>query len=376
VTPDGGGIQRYIEQGFGATAGFVVTWAFWVGVWTSNAALAIASASATSRIIPALSGTTSVALLSIGYIVILTGINARGALSAGRTAVLTSLLKILPLIAVIVAFALLAEPGTAIADSTSLPVSFGGIASATVLTLFALSGFETATAPVGKIRNPARNIPLAMLCGTAFVAILYILASTSVMLLLSPAKTAVSAAPFADAIATQWGEGPANLVALGMAISAFGCLNGGVLAAGELSYSMASRGDLPQWLARTWQGTPVVAQVFAAGLSIVLVFLNMSKDTSALFTYIVLLSTSSTLILYSLATLAALKVSRSAWAVLVVSVALIFSMFAFYGAGMEANGWVLVLLIFGLAVRTIMRRFSGSNPAVAASPGAPPESAA
>src|SRR5690349_19991304 len=56
VTADGEGLQAYIERGFGPTAGFVVAWCFRVSTWAANAALAIAAASATSRVVPIFSG--------------------------------------------------------------------------------------------------------------------------------------------------------------------------------------------------------------------------------------------------------------------------------------------------------------------------------
>ena len=56
-----------------------------------------------------------------------------------------------------------------------VPLNVANVATATALTLFALTGFENATTPVGKVRNPSRTMPLALLGGTAFVALLYLL---------------------------------------------------------------------------------------------------------------------------------------------------------------------------------------------------------
>ena len=50
----GAGIQAHIESAFGPTVGFLVAWAFWCSNWASQAALAIAGASALSRVVPAL----------------------------------------------------------------------------------------------------------------------------------------------------------------------------------------------------------------------------------------------------------------------------------------------------------------------------------
>lgn len=371
---DGCGIQAYIERSLGSTVGFLVTWAFWVSVWSANAALAIATSSALSRIFPQLSSSTAIALFAIFIIAVLVAINAMGARATGRTAVITTLLKILPLIAAIAVFGQRQVIGEPLAPFAPMPLSFDMVATAATLTLFALTGFETATAPVGKVRNPARNIPLAIVAGTAFVALLYLAASTAVALVVPYNEVAVSAAPFADAIATEWGEGAAWLVAAGMAISAFGCLNGGVMVAGELGFSMGLRGDLPRWMTATSRHkAPVVSQLFAAALTTILVLANISKTTAALFTFVILLATSATLWLYLASVFAVLKGRPGLPTTLAAIIGLLFIAFAFYGAGPEANFWSIALLAAGLAVRTLMRRKDGSTPPREARPAAPVE---
>ena len=364
VTGDGAGLQAYIERGFGPSAGFLVAWSFCFSQWAANAALAIAAASAVSRIEPTFASPTAIALLGIGLIAFLTLVNAAGARAMGRLAVITTLLKILPLIAAVVLVAINTGQGRTPQPLAPMPVTLDNISAAVALTLYALTGFENATAPVGKVRDPARTIPRAMLLGLAFVALLYLLSSTAVLLVLPQDQAAVSAAPFADALATRWGETAAILAALGMAISAFGCLNGGIMVAGELSYSMALRGDLPKALARTRGiNTPVVSQVVGSLIAILLVLLNANKTTAGLFTFVILLSTVGALVIYLVGSLAALRLRPSPSAMLIILVGIGFSLFAFYGAGLEANLWGLALVGGGFAIRALVRLASRSTPA-------------
>lgn len=376
VTPDGDGLQAYIERGFGPLAGFVVAWCFLVSTWAANAALAIAAASATSRVIPALAGPDRVAALAIGFILFLTGVNAAGARAMGRLAVITTLLKLLPLLAVIALVAIGLGQGRAFEPLAASPLTIDNIAVAVALTLFALTGFENALAPVGKVRDPARNIPRAMIVGTAFVAILYLLSSSSVLLLLPQASVAASAAPYADALVSQWGEGTAILAALGIAVAAFGALNGGVMVAGEAGYSMAMRGDLPAVLARArGVNTPVASQLASAAIVILLVLFNSSRTTAGLFQFVILLSTVAVLVVYLIGSLAALKLRPPPLATLVIALGIGFSLFAFYGSGLEANLWGLALLGAGLAIRAAMHRFNSgaTSPAAAPAPSGPRE---
>ncbi len=373
---DGLGIQAYIERDLGPTIGFIVTWAFWVSVWTSNAALAIAAASGLARIVPSLANSASIAWTSITLIGFLAIVNALGARATGRMAILTVAIKILPLFAVVLILGSTSVAGGPVEPLAARPLSFDNLAGATALTLYALLGFETATAPVDKVRDPARNIPLAILAGTAFVALLYLLSSTAVLLILPANVVAGSVAPFADAIGSSWGEQAALLAAFAMAVSAFGCLNGGVMIGGELSYSMALRGDLPAVLARTNKaGTPILSQLIAAALTVILVMLNMGRDTAGLFQFVILLATSATLWLYLAGALAALKQKPGPVATIIIFVGIVFTAFAFYGSGWEANMWGVVLLVTGLAIRAVMRALNsrGSTPVAAAAPAAPRE---
>jgi basic amino acid/polyamine antiporter, APA family len=378
VTADGAGLQAYIERGFGPLAGFVVAWCFLVSTWAANAALAIAAASATSRVVPALADSGRVALLAVGFIVFLTAVNAAGARAMGRLAVLTTLLKILPLVAVIVLVAIGAGQGRDFEPLAPVSLTIDNIAVAVAMALYALTGFENALAPVGKVRDPARNIPRAMVAGTAFVAVLYLLSSSSVLLLLPQSQVASSAAPFADALVTQWGEGAAIFAALGIAIAAFGALNGGIMVAGEAGYSMALRGDLPAAMMRIrGANTPIVSQLISSAIVITLVLLNSSRTTASLFQFVILLSTVAVLVVYLIGALEALRLRPTPLAALPILVGIGFALFAFYGSGLEANLWGLALLAAGLVIRTVMRSFnSRAATPPAAAPAAPPGSSA
>jgi APA family basic amino acid/polyamine antiporter len=108
----------------------------------------------------------------------------------------------------------------------------------------------------------------------------------------------------------------------------------------------------------------------------ILVLMNSSKSTAELFTFVLLLTTTSTLVLYLIGALAAWRRNSSAFLKVVIALSVIFCLFAFYGAGLEANLWGLALLGTGLALRKFMRWKAGSTPPAAAQPAAPPGPAA
>lgn len=356
------GIQANIEGQLGRNVAFLVAWSFWVSNWASQAAVAIAGASALSWISPAFAGPSFVIPVAIGSVALFTTVNAFGVRASGVVSIVTIAIRLLPLAGVILIFALRGIGSAAYGPLAPLTLTPGNIATATALTFFALTGFENATTPVGKVRDPARTIPRAIMGGTLFVAIVYFLASTGVLMILPAGKAAVSSAPFADVIAAQWGGSAASLAALAIAIGAFGCLNALILATGELGYAMGLRRDLPPVMAWTWRGnTPVVAQIIGSALAILLILANSSPATASLFTFIILLSTAAVLVVYLAGAISAWRIVRSSVARAAIIGGLLFILFAFYGTGAKAGLWCLVLLAIGLAVRVMMHRISAGR---------------
>lgn len=372
-----GGIQSYIEQAFGPFVAFLATFAFWISTWAALAAVSVAGAAAIGRLVPALSSDASVALAAVGILLAFQATNALGARSTGRLAVVAAVLKILPLAAVLIVLVQVGVSGGTMAALAPMPLTLDNIAAASAITLFAMLGFENAAAPVDKVKDPRRTIPRALIGGTTFVALLYLLVSSAILLLLPVDVAANSNSPFADAIGRGWGEAGVVLAALGIAVSAAGYVNANVLVCGELGYSMALRRELPAFMARTiGENTALNAQLLGTGLASALILANMSKGTADLFTFMALLTACATLWLYLAASLAALKQRPGGLALLAVIAALAFTLFAFYGSGWEANLWSLALLGSGAIVYALMRWRAGSSRAAAAPPAAPPGSSA
>jgi len=365
----GEGIQANVEREYGSTVAFLVAWSFWVSNWTGMASVAIGAASALAFVGIDFGGATGILMFSIFWLVALTVVNAMGVRAAGGFSMITVAIKLLPLLAVIWLFlerGIGPQPYVPLPD---VPVTLAGVASATALTFWAFTGFEGATTPVGKVRDAERTIPRALIAGTAFVVVLYMVAGTAIQLLLPENIIVASHAPFADALVSHWGRGIAVFAAVTIAISAIGCLNNLILATGELGYAMALRRDLPKAMAKTrGVNTPVVAQAVASGLAIILLLANSSRATASLFTFIILLSTAALILVYLTAALAAWKCSPRLASKIVLAVAILFIAFATYGVGAEALIWCVVLQAAGLVVRFFMKRINalgGSSPAAA-----------
>src|SRR3982751_511850 len=106
VSPDGGGLQAYVEHELGPAAGFMVTWMTWNSSWIGCPAVALATAAALGRVVPGLAD--HLVAQSFFFMAILALVNLRGIKATGELNFVTVLIKILPLVAVVVIAALLA----------------------------------------------------------------------------------------------------------------------------------------------------------------------------------------------------------------------------------------------------------------------------
>jgi basic amino acid/polyamine antiporter, APA family len=354
VSPDGGGLQAYVEHELGPAAGFMVTWMTWNSSWIGCPAVALATAAALGRVVPGLAD--HLVAQSFFFMAILALVNLRGIKATGELNFVTVLIKILPLVAVVVIAALLAGSGGPLQDIGVPAPSFGNIATASALCLFALTGFEFSLSPVGKIREPERYLSRALVQGLAAVAVIYLLTTLSLSLIIPNDQIAKSIAPFPDAIGHHWGEGAATLAALAMAISAFGTLNVALLACGEMLYSMSLRGDMPRLFDRNNRfNAPYAAQLASVALGFVLLGFNAAKGTTQLFTFITLLAADAVLYLYSAAAIAAAIKDRKPLTTFAAVIGLVFVLWAFYGSGLEAFLLSVGLLVAGGAIYLVRK---------------------
>lgn len=340
----------FVETAFGEVPAFLVGWAYLVSIWTAVVSLAVAAISYLSSIVPAINGAPILPLICI--LALLWGVtllNLRGVQSAGRFQVVTTALKVIPLIVVIVLAAWhLGNGSGTITPFDPAEINLSALNGAGALTLFALLGFECASLAAAKVENPEVNVPRATMWGTGLTGLLYLIVCTAVAMMLPPAEAAASPAPLAAFVERYWSAGPAALVALFAVISCVGALNGWVLLQGEMPRSMAVHGLLPRWLAATNRGgTPVRALLLTSIITSLFVLLNASRTMKGLFEFLLLLSTSASLWLYLACALAALRLK------IVPGLALLgagYALWTLWGAGVEASGWSLVLMLAGLPI--------------------------
>lgn len=355
--PEAGEPVGFVEAAFGQLPAFLISWVYWVSIWTANVTLAVAAVSYLSVFAPVVGRTAHLpALLAVGLIWTVTLINLNGARSAGLFQLATTIIKLIPLVVVFVLMAglLVRHGGAALAPFPAEGFSAGAVTASAALTLWALLGFESASIAAAKVENPARNVPRATLLGTLATGLIYLVICSGIALMLPAAAVIGSDAPFQVFVARYWAPGPALAIALFAAVSAIGTLNGWVLLQGELPLTMARRGLLPRWFGGTSaNGTPTRALILSSVLASLFVLINSSRSMSDLFAYMALLSTSATLWLYLACAASALRLKV---AVPVATIGAVYSLWTLWGAGWDVSGLSLLLMAAGIPLYWWARR--------------------
>ncbi len=362
MMPEVGGPYAYTRRGLGNLAGFLVAWGYWISIWSGNAAISVGFVGYMAAFFPVLGENPALgAITALAAIWLLTGVNAVGVREAGVVQLVTTVLKLLPLLAIGTLGLLYLNPEHFRPFNSSGTAPLNAITATATLTLWAFLGLESATIPADSVRDPERTIPRATTVGTLVAALIYILATVGVMGILPASVLGGSTSPFADAGRSIWGPWAGSLIAAGAAISAFGALNGWILLQGQMPMAAARDGLFPAIFGKTTRrGTPVPGLVISSVLGTGLMALNYTASLVDQFTFIILLATLSTLIPYGFSALAELVIffreresfrgEKLAGASVVAVLALLYSLWAIVGSGWRTVFWGLVLMVAGLPV--------------------------
>ncbi|MGH8443265.1 MAG: APC family permease [Nevskiaceae bacterium] len=365
----GSGIYAYTALAFGDFAGFLVAWSYWISIWITTSALAIATVSYLSALFPVLAESRVLAA-GTGLVLLwtLTAVNLHSVRGAGGVQLVTVILKIAPLLVLMLM-------GLAYFDTANFEPfnptdkSLGQATSAAAaLALWAMLGLETASAGAAKVENPERNVARASFWGTLLAAVITAGVCIIAMGIVPPATLAQSNAPMADVANVVWGGWGGKAIAALGALSAFGCINGWILLQGALPQAMARDGLFPKAAAQeNARGSPVFALLLGSVLASIMIIINHTQALVALFTFLALLATLANLVPYLFCAMAALVLMKHDGPVpltrgraLVVLGAAAYALWSIYGAGQEIVFWGFLLLLSGLPVYVWLRRGTGT----------------
>jgi amino acid transporter len=293
--PKTGGLYVFIREGFGNAWGFAFGWAnLWVikptviAAITSVFALYFCEALHLPKTLELPAG--------CGAILLLTFVNWIGVREGAGTASLFTTLKVLGILGLVVASFTLAAThppgatpeaagatGGAAAAAKPLWIAFS---AAMISVLFAYDGWTDSTYVGGEIVNPARNLPIAIVWGTVLVIAIYVLTNLAYFRVLGAAGVAAYPAVGSETMGRLLGDVGRHALAVLVAVSTFGTVNGAVLTGPRVTQAMAADGLLWKPLAGLdpRRGTPALALWVQAALACAwLAVANGFEDVSGWF---------------------------------------------------------------------------------------------
>jgi len=290
--PRAGGQYVYLQRAFGPLWGYLYGWGAAVVINPASIAfVAVGFATYLGFFLPL--SALAVKLIAAGSILLLTLLNCFGLRVGALTQDVVTTLKIAAVAALVLLCLLLPGGSTAnfqpLWPREPLGALVGPFGLAMILVLGAYDGWIEITYVGSELKQPGRDMPLAIVLSTLVVSLLYIGVSVAVLYVLGQAGTAKSSMVAADAMKVVLGPIGGGLLTVAVLLSTAGCNNGMVFTSARIPYAMARRGDFFAWAGRlhpqrATPNTALIVQGFWAAL------LALSGTYNQLITYMVFVS--------------------------------------------------------------------------------------
>ncbi|AJQ28179.1 APC family permease [Pelosinus fermentans] len=208
--------------------------------------------------------------IAVGSVFFMTGVNCLGTKYGGFIQTVATIGKLIP-IALIVIFGLWKGNGQVLGMTSGVTPPLG-MGAAVLATLWAYDGWVGVSFVAGEMKNPAKQLPKAIVFGLGIVIIAYLTMNIAIMHVLPAAEIAALGKMAASTTAgLLFGEMGGKIISIGILVSIFGALNGYILTNGRVPYAMALNEQLPasSILAKVPAsvGAPVNAMLLEASLA-------------------------------------------------------------------------------------------------------------
>jgi basic amino acid/polyamine antiporter, APA family len=285
------GWMRFVASGAGSLAALAVGFAIFLNVLLTGALdVTYFSLDLPGYRVPF----GSLQILALSAIAIVTLVNCASVSVGGKFAIALTVIKVgsivlLGLGALIFAsgnwtnFLLADKGGTCEGVAAAARGGSAGFAAAMLGALWAYNGWNEMTFVSGEVKNPQRNIPLALIIGMIICMALYVFVNTSYFYVLTP--TDVASVPATSSVAAVvvesfLGAAAVSLIAAAMMTSTFGALHTSTMANSRVPFAMANDGLFPKALARVSERTHVpVRALLIQGVWAGVLALSGSYDT-------------------------------------------------------------------------------------------------
>lgn len=307
--PISGGLSAFAGRAFGPLAAMEVGFLYWLCAVIGNAAFLTAFTEYLGVFVPAVEDPLVAFAVSQVLLWSLTLANAIGVRASGAVSVVTTVLKVVPLL--VLSLALLPYADVANLDPIA-PKGVGSLLPAISLVSWMFVGMESITVPAEEVRGAGRTIRRSVYRGFFLASVVYLLVLSTVTLAVPGARLAGSARPLAEAARLYFGSTAEALVSIAALCSIGGILNGWLLVVSRMAHATARAGLAPASLA--WLhprfNTPWVALGLSSLLTGLLVSLYFLGSMLSVYNFIALFSTATALVAVGAACLAMIVLVR------------------------------------------------------------------
>ncbi|MFD4830351.1 APC family permease [Streptomyces uncialis] len=276
VVPHAGSVFAYARVGLGRGAGFVAGWMAMLDYLLIPAVAYLFSGIAMNALVPEVSRWVWTAIA----VVVTTLLNVWGVRAAARVGFAVLAMEIVVLLVFVTAAVVVLVRDGAQRDLWSpfagdTTFAFSAVLGAVSVAVLSYLGFDAIASFAEEVTGGSAKVARAVLVCLVLAGALFV-AQTYLVALLEPLSSAELAADpakqgsaFYDAVDASVGTWLHDLVAVSKAIGAAFAALAGQAAAGRLLFAMARDRRLPRVLARTGAGTPRVALLVAAVITLV-----------------------------------------------------------------------------------------------------------
>lgn len=285
--PETGGVFVYLREAFGRMPAFLFGWAELTVVRASAlGAIAIVFAEYFLRMI-GVGDPDTVHYTAAISILLVAGFNSAGIQIAASVQNVTAAAKYLALLIIVFASFLIGGNAASVhAPAVAhTAVNIGSFGLALISILWVYDGWADLTFVSGEVRNPERNLPLALLAGTLAVIVIYLAANSAYLHVITISEIAKSRLVAADVAERLVGRFGVTFVASAVMISTFGTLNGSLMTGPRIFFAMADSGLFFRKIAAVHPrfGSPHVAIWFTAGLGAIFVMIRSFEQLADAF---------------------------------------------------------------------------------------------
>ena len=267
MMPRAGGEYVYLRRAFHPAVGFLSGWiSLVVGFSAPIAAAAIASGSYLEAVVPGVHAQTVAVLL----IAVTTALHMVSVTWGARFLVGFTVLKVALLLVLVVGGLTVGTGSWSHLSAASVPRP-GQLAVALIFVSFAYSGWNGAAYLAGEIRQPSRDLPRALVVGTALVVLLYLALNLVFFYAVPPAELAGQVEVGHIVAKSLFGPRAGQSLSLLIAVALVSSINAMVLAGPRVYQAMAEDALFPRLFARKNQaGAPWTAVALQGAMAALL----------------------------------------------------------------------------------------------------------